>query len=321
MGSLNIIDVLLLVIVLFSVLGGWRRGFIVGMLDLVVWVGSILAALFFYKPVAEFTEKHITTLGVWTMPVAFLFVLIITRLLLGLISNRLIHSVEANTHDHVFNRVLGIVPGFINGAINATIVAALLLALPLSEGINSKTRESRIAGRLAGQVEWLDEKFSPVFDEAVSRTMNNLTVDPESNESVKLRFTVDNPRVREDLEATMLELVNQERAKEGLKPLQADPELAVVARAHSKDMFARGYFSHVTPEGKTPTDRIREGRVRFLVAGENLALGQTLDICHQGLMNSPGHRANILQPSYGRLGIGILDGGIYGLMITQNFRN
>ncbi|HYC29684.1 MAG TPA: CAP domain-containing protein, partial [Chitinophagaceae bacterium] len=138
---------------------------------------------------------------------------------------------------------------------------------------------------------------------------------------VNLPFKVANPRVREDLEAKMLELVNEERAKQGLKPLVADPELTVVARAHSKDMFARGYFSHITPEGKTPSDRIREAHVRFLVAGENLALGQTLAICHQGLMNSPGHRANILQPSYGRLGIGILDGGIYGLMITQNFRN
>ena len=318
---MNIIDVLLIVIVLLSVLSGWRKGFIIGLLNLVVLIGSILAALLFYKPVADLLEKNITSLGVWTMPVAFLAVLILARVLLGFIANRLIRSVEDDTHRHVFNKALGMVPGFINGVINATIVAALLLALPLSENINSKTRSSAIAGKLATQVEWLDEKFSPVFDEAVNRTMNNLTVHPKSNESVKLRFTVANPRIREDLEARMLAMVNEERAKQGLQPLKADPELAVVARAHSKDMFARGYFSHVTPEGKTPSDRIRAGGVKFLTAGENLALGQTLNICHQGLMDSPGHRANILEPAYGRLGIGILDGGIYGLMITQNFRN
>jgi uncharacterized protein YkwD len=318
---MNIIDILLIVIVLLSVLSGWRKGFIVALLDLVVWVGSVLAALFFYKPAANFIEKYITSLGVWTMPVAFLVVMLLARLLLGFISNRLIYSVEQDTHRHVFNKALGMAPGFVSGLINATIVAALLLALPLSENINSRARDSAIAGRLATHVEWLDEKFSPVFDEAVSRTMNKLTVHPKSNETVKLRFNVASPKVREDLEARMLELVNEERAKEGLRPLKADPELAVVARAHSKDMFARGYFSHVTPEGKTPSDRIRAARVRFLTAGENLALGQTLNICHQGLMNSPGHRANILEPSYGRLGIGILDGGIYGLMVTQNFRN
>lgn len=316
----NIIDILLIIIVLFSLLGGWRRGFIIGLLNLVVWVGSILAGLFFYRPVAGFAEKYFS-LGVWTTPLSFLFVLIIARILLGMASSRIINSVEQEAHQSTLNRTLGLLPGLVNGLINATIVAALLLALPISQSINEKTRDSAIAGRLASQVEWVDEVFSPIFDEAVNRSMNKLTVHPESDKSVTLPFKVANPKVREDLEARMLELVNEERAKEGLKPLAADPELAVVARSHSKDMFARGYFSHITPEGKTPSDRIREGHVRFLVAGENLALGQTLAICHQGLMNSPGHRANILQPSYGRLGIGILDGGIYGLMITQNFRN
>jgi uncharacterized protein YkwD len=151
--------------------------------------------------------------------------------------------------------------------------------------------------------------------------MTRMTVEPNSEKSVKLPFKVTKYRVREDLEAKMLELVNEERAKERLKPLKADPEIQVVARKHSADMFARGYFSHITPEGKDPFDRMRAGGIRFLAAGENLALAQTLSIAHTGLMNSPGHRANILHKSFGRLGIGVLDAGIRGLMITQNFRN
>ena len=94
-----------------------------------------------------------------------------------------------------------------------------------------------------------------------------------------------------------------------------------VALAHSADMFQRGYFAHYTPEGKDPFDRMRDAHIRFYLAGENLALAQTLSIAHQGLMNSPGHRENILRPGFGRLGIGILDGGFYGLMISQEFRN
>jgi uncharacterized protein YkwD len=118
----------------------------------------------------------------------------------------------------------------------------------------------------------------------------------------------------------MLELVNKERAKEGLKPLKADPELSRVARAHSRDMFIRGYFAHENPDGMDPFDRMKKANVRFRVAGENLALAQTLDIAHINLMNSPGHRANIMNPAFGRLGIGVLDGGFYGLMISQEFR-
>jgi uncharacterized protein YkwD len=92
-----------------------------------------------------------------------------------------------------------------------------------------------------------------------------------------------------------------------------------VARAYSADMFARGYFSHLDPDGKSPFDRMRAGDVEFGTAGENLALAPTLKLAHQGLMNSPGHRANILKPEYRTVGIGIVDGGAYGLMVTQDF--
>jgi uncharacterized protein YkwD len=66
---------------------------------------------------------------------------------------------------------------------------------------------------------------------------------------------------------------------------------------------------------------MRAANVEFLTAGENLALAHSLSIAHNGLMNSPGHRANILNPSFGRLGIGILDGGFHGLIVSQEFRN
>ena len=167
----------------------------------------------------------------------------------------------------------------------------------------------------------MDSKIDPVFGDAVQRSLNRLMVRPQSDETVKLHYTVKSPKVREDLEARMLQMVNEERAKEGLAPLQADPEMAAVARKHSADMFARGYFAHVNLDGEDPFDRMRKDGVRFITAGENLALAQTLIMAHNGLMNSPGHRANILHKSFGRLGIGILDGGIYGLMVTQNFRN
>src|SRR5690606_32347002 len=128
-------------------------------------------------------------------------------------------------------------------------------------------------------------------------------------------------KTREDLEAEMLDLINAERKKQNLAILKPDSELTEVARNHSRDMFARSYFSHNTPDGLSPFDRIRKANIMFLSAGENLALAQTLQIAHEGLMNSPGHRANILRFSFGRVGIGVLDGGRYGLMITQVFKN
>ncbi|MCL4365722.1 CAP domain-containing protein, partial [Patescibacteria group bacterium] len=117
----------------------------------------------------------------------------------------------------------------------------------------------------------------------------------------------------------MFELVNKERTGRGLKALVFDQKLQAVARGHSGDMFKKGYFSHYSLEGKTVADRALNASVDFLVIGENLAYAPSVELAHKGLMNSEGHRANILSPDFNKVGIGVLDGGIYGKMFTQVF--
>jgi uncharacterized protein YkwD len=137
----------------------------------------------------------------------------------------------------------------------------------------------------------------------------------------KLKFRVASPVVRPDLEEQMLNMINRERQKEGLNPLVIDPDLVPVARRHSEDMFIRGYFSHYTPEKAGFVERFKASRITYSKAGENLAMAPTLQMTHNNLMKSPGHRKNILRPNFGRVGIGIMDGGRYGIMVTQDFRN
>jgi uncharacterized protein YkwD len=318
---MNLIDLIIIAIVLFSVWIGYQKGFVLGTVQLITWLGSLIAGYVFYQYVAVFLQRFFPALNVWTLPVAFILTVILSRIILSLLMNRVAYNTPDRVHQNPANRFLGIVPGFFNGMVNAVILAALLFAMPLWEGLTAKTQDSQIANRLAVHAEWLNEKLAPIFNDAIKRSMNKLTVEPKSEETVKLHFTVKTAKPRPDLEAKMLEMVNAERKKVGRSPLKADPEMKEVARAHSKDMFERGYFSHYTPEKKDPFDRMKASGVKFLTAGENLAFGKTLAICHQGLMNSPGHKANILQPAFGRLGIGILDGGVYGLMISQEFRN
>jgi uncharacterized protein YkwD len=317
---MNWIDLLLIIIFLLSVWGGWQKGFIVSSIELATWVGSIVAGFLFYEKVADWLE-HYFNLGIWSLPVAFIGVILAASIIISLILNLFIRATPDELHAHGANKFLGVVPGSVKGFLNAIIIASLLLALPFWESVTEAARKSTIANSLAIQSSWIDEKLSPVFDDAISRSINKLTVHPKSNETVKLNFTVSSPKNREDLEAQMLVMVNKERREAGLPDLKPDPELAKVARAHSKDMFARGYFSHFTLEGKTLADRLRAGHVSYLNAGENLALAPTIRLAHSNLMNSPGHRANILHKNFGRLGIGVLDGGIRGLMVTQNFRN
>lgn len=319
---MNYVDILLIIIVLLSVWSGYTKGFIIGITDLFAWLGSLIAAFFFYQHIAEVIEVYISSrFGVWLFPLSFLIAFFIIRMILSLITVPILSSVPHDVHLHTLNKSLGIIPGLFNGLIWAAIISALLLAFPLFDKLHNSLQQSRLANELIKGVEWIESKCSVVFDDAIKKTMNKMTVEPGSKQSVQLSYAVKEPRVRADLEAKMLEMVNQERVKEGLQPLKADPELVEVARAHSRDMFARGYFSHYTPEGRDASYRIRKAGIGFLTAGENLALAHSLQLAHYGLMQFPGHRANILNRAYGRVGIGIMDGGIHGLMVTQNFRN
>ena len=125
----------------------------------------------------------------------------------------------------------------------------------------------------------------------------------------------------EQAEMQMFIMVNHERMSRGIQALSSDTQLAALARLYGKDMFARGYFSHYNLEGQSPFDRMQAAGISFTAAGENLALAPSTDLAMQGLMNSPGHRANILSTEFHKVGIGVIDGGIYGLMFVQEFTN
>lgn len=318
---MNYINALLLIIVAVSVWAGIARGFIISALALVSWLGSLVIGFLAYGLFSSLLLKVWPSAGVWAAPLSFIITVILARYILDTLATRVLEKVPRQVHGNMLNRILGAIPGTVNGLIWAALLSAFLLLMPLTNLVSKQARDGKLAAKLTEKVGWVQEKLSPVFGDVLNYAIPKNTVEVSANNPIKLPFRVTDPKDRPDLEAKMLVLVNRERTQRGLHALKADAEIAVVARKHSADMFARGYFSHFTPEGTDPFQRMRKGHIRFLTAGENLALAQTLAIAHSGLMKSPGHRANILNPTFGRLGISILDGGIYGLMITQNFRN
>ncbi|OYD08313.1 CAP domain-containing protein [Paludifilum halophilum] len=122
------------------------------------------------------------------------------------------------------------------------------------------------------------------------------------------------------IEQKVVELVNQERSKRGLKPLKADAELSAVARDKSQDMAENHYFSHQSPTYGSPFDMMKDYGIQYRTAGENIAAGQTsAEQVVQGWMNSDGHRKNILNPEFTTIGVGYVKGGSYGHYWTQMF--
>jgi uncharacterized YkwD family protein len=121
-------------------------------------------------------------------------------------------------------------------------------------------------------------------------------------------------------EAQVVKLVNDERAKQGLSPLKANLKLSDVARLKSEDMRDKNYFAHNSPTYGLPFDMMKKFGISYSTAGENLAAGQaTPEQVVAGWMNSPGHRANILNSSFTEIGVGYAQGGSYRHYWTQMF--
>ena len=110
-----------------------------------------------------------------------------------------------------------------------------------------------------------------------------------------------------------------ERAKKGLPALQIDYRLVQTARAKSRDMIKGGYFDHQSPTLGSPFDQMRKAGIPYRYAGENIAGNSSAAGAMVSWMNSSGHRANILNPNFNHIGIGVVDGGPYGKMLTQQF--
>ena len=113
-------------------------------------------------------------------------------------------------------------------------------------------------------------------------------------------------------ESKVLELVNVERQKNGLSALKMDTALSNVARKKSEDMKAKNYFSHTSPTYGSPFDMMKQFGISYRTAGENIAMGQrTPQEVVTAWMNSPGHRANILNANFTHLGVGYVASGNY----------
>ncbi|MEA2446501.1 MAG: hypothetical protein QOK47_138, partial [Actinomycetota bacterium] len=115
-------------------------------------------------------------------------------------------------------------------------------------------------------------------------------------------------------------LLNRERTQRGLEGLTWCDSCADVARAHSRDMYRHGYFSHIDSAGDDPFDRMQAAGITYEAAGENLSIAPTLAAAHASLMGSPDHRENILRDLFDSVGIGCYRGP-YGFMCTQIFRD
>lgn len=121
------------------------------------------------------------------------------------------------------------------------------------------------------------------------------------------------------LEQLVVRLIDQERRAAGLRPLVVSAGLRAVSRRYGRELFARGFLTHRSQDGRDPLDRALAAGIPLRRVGENLAYAADVRTAHANLMASPPHRRNILSRAYGRIGVGVLNAGRRGVIVVQVF--
>jgi uncharacterized protein YkwD len=321
----NFIDVIVLFFLFYFLWQGYQTGFIGGILNILSTIISFTLALLFYPNLADFIQSQFGWTENLSLVTAFFAILIVAELVLSFAFHRA-YSVFAPVYKTIggfliWDKILGLIPSVLVGLFLVSLFLLLPLMLPVKENVREVVADSWWGKNVLTKALAFQPQIEGLLNRLPYKNLAYLiTPQPLSEESVELTFPKEIKLVSDSAsEKAMFDLVNKERKKKGLEVVTWDEQLKNIGRAHCLDMFERGYFSHYSPEDTSPFDRMDAAKIEYKAAGENLAYAPSVDIAHQGLMDSPGHRANVLRPEFGRLGVGVIDGGINGKMFCQEF--
>src|SRR3954467_8202613 len=289
---MSAVDVGILAIIGLFAVGGMRRGFLLGIVDLITFGLSLIVAARLGGLVAD----PLLGRGLPAELAAgagFVIAAVVSLAVIGLAARVLLAplgALGASTPLGWVNGVLGLLPGAVRGLAIAALVVLVASALPPELGLRERLAESRLARPIAetGR-KALDAGL--VWAGVDPRSLGILSQPPAAGSidvpfSSMIAFAPGNDSMAEQ---TLLELLNQERADAGLPPLQPDSALAQVGRAHGREMFALGYFGHVSPTTGSAADRLAAAGLIYPLSGENIALATGPEVAHEWLMNYPAY--------------------------------
>jgi uncharacterized protein YkwD len=320
---LNWVDWTIVAVFVYYAIAGWGAGFADLGLSLVTFLISLWLSIKFHAPVGDFLSQKFGFPIMWTDVLGYIIVAFIAQALLSELVHMILVRLPKKVISSKLNKWLGLGVSLCNSIVIVAFFLLVILALPIRGTIKIDVQNSVIGNFIVVAAQKYGGPVNSTIDQARDQVLNFVTVEPDSSERVSLPVypTQDELAVDPSDEQKMLDLVNQERTKAGVGKLTVDATITTVARAHSRDMFMRKYFAHVNPEGQTAGDRLEKAGISYTLAGENIAYAPDLATAHTGLMNSPGHRANILDPAFHRVGIGIISTNTWGMMFTQDFAN
>lgn len=312
-----------IILILFVALGfftGYKTGFVKLVFALFTTAAAIGCSCFFYKPLSAQTADWWDINAAISELICFIALCLVSLFFFLLLIKRL----PWFRWDHkVSSKIAG---GILGTVLFAGVFAILIILTDFVEApaaLTAKLEQSGISNTVESGANAAGNLFTkPGSTKNEQQVLAAASAGNEAEKSYSLAFTQGvRFQASPDLEQKMLLLVNGERKKAGLPALLYDSALTSAARKHAEDMLARGYFSHNTPEGITPFQRLRAAKISYRFAGENLAFAPTVSKAHEELMLSPGHRANILNRQYKKAGIAVMHSGASGIIVAQEFKD
>ena len=319
--ALNPVDAAVLLLVAVATWFGYRAGFVATMYSLASWVLAVTAALAFAGPATAFVEAFAGFPRPLAATIAFVVTIVAAEALFsaaGYLAIRPIVGVVRRSPLGIADRILGTVPAAIRSLFIVAVAILAIEALPLGSDVKAAVEASRTGRVVNAEIVAFQPQIESFTGQLGGSPLLVTRVGEDQTERLDLPDGID---LAPDpvAERQLFDLVNEERTQRGLDALVWDERLVPVARAHSQEMFTLKYFSHESPTSGSPFDRLKDAQISYSRAGENLAYAQSITVAHRALMDSPGHRENILRPEFTRIGIGVINGGVYGRMVTQLF--
>lgn len=323
--GLGVVDIGLIVFLVLYALDGMRRGAVAGVLALLGTFGTLIVAIKGYQPAADLVSTWVALPPFLANIAGFLLVLVLAQVVFSVLTRVILLALSplrlVLSPLSFLNHLLGCIPGVGQAVIIVALVLTPLRLFPIYPPLTAAIEGSPVAGMITSRAAALAPNLEALLGQVGEDSLLFRAKVVGTDEAVRVPALPPQTSLRTDpsAEARMLDLLNAERVRAGLRPVVADERLRQVARLHSEDMLRLGYFSHTSPKGSSPADRLRQQGITFMSSGENLAYAPNVDVAHNGLMASPGHRRNILTPEYSRVGIGVINAGLHGRMFTQNF--
>lgn len=321
--SLNGNWVDLVIILIFAYYGylAFKYGFLNLIVDFAAFLGSLLLSLRLYQFASQLLKSNFNLPLSLSNALGFIATSIIIEIALNYLFSYLIFLLPKKIRLSKFNKLLGLIPAFGEALILIAFLLTSITALPVQPSLKKAVSESKIGGQILKSTSGLEKAINQIFGGAINDSLTYFTVEPKSNQTISLGNGIDRLSYDHASEIQMFADVNHERTTRGISALSWSPKIVGVAEAYAMDMWNRHYFSHYNPEGKTVADRFNAAGIPWQVVGENLALAPTEQTAMTGLMNSPEHKANILDTEFHVIGIGVVDNGIYGKIFVQEFTN